>query len=466
MRPQPDQTKPRRIAICEDLATAPEADIVASYRESVAANANRLAEHGFRDCPRRIHDLCLVVAGVAFADRAVARKRHIWRRRLHPIIEVYDPDFWSQPATRGALSAVLSPLTGDDWIFEFGHRKQPPPQIDEVPLGIRRSDLKILPYSHGLDSYALRALEMAGSTSRSLILLTSGDSPPGFAEFQARHGKDRIEHLRLPLHTKLESKQKLGEKSYRSRAFVYGVAAGIAAFFSETRHILCAEAGQGSLGPWLDPVGTEAPDIRTHPTFHRKLEAFFQLVLDHEVRFEQPRLWDTKGQALGFVVRAGLGDSWETTFSCSDRRQFTVLAGNRVNCGACPACFLRRASLRAAQLDERKDTYLWPDLSASTFGATAHPLGRSASPNDEVQATAGIAAMQRLANRSSDDFFVSAPVHVSELAQATGLSKSEVAWGLRAVASAHGTEWGEFCESLGANSFVNSYRARLQGTPA
>jgi hypothetical protein len=463
MKGQPPFYPTKRILVCERPARSRAYEIVATYGENVEKSALKLARHGFQNCPRRVHDLCLIVAGVSHADRAVRRRRSLWPRGLIVAIPVYEVDFWSQAHVLAALIRVLSVLTGDYWSFEFYHRKDEPPAVAQSELPIWREDLRVLPYSHGLDSFALRALELEASSRRSLMLMTSGGKPPGWSEFQARYGAHRVEHLTLPLHTTLRSRQSRDrEPSNRSRAFVFGVAAGVTAYFCGSSTILCAEAGQGSFGPWLDPVGRETPDIRTHPLFSRLLEEFIKAVLDHQVRFDHPRLWSTKGETLKALVDLGIHEGWETTLSCAHRRNFTRLERKRVNCGACCACLLRRASLRAAGLDHDSSRYLWADLSAPSLGQSAAPCARAPVEDDELQAWAAVAAMERFAARASENLAATRPAHMFEVARACSLAPDEVANRLAQVTAKHQEEWDGFCDALSKGSFINAFRNRLQ----
>ena len=88
------------------------------------------------------------------------------------------------------------------------------------------------------------------------------------------------------------------ESSFRSRGFQFAAVTAIAAQLSNVTRVVVPESGQGALGPVLLPLHNIYADYRNHPTFFRKMERFIKAVLGYRVRFEQPRLWSTKGQTL------------------------------------------------------------------------------------------------------------------------------------------------------------------------
>src|SRR5258708_12521769 len=95
------------------------------------------------------------------------------------------------------------------------------------------------------------------------------------------------------------------------------------------------------------------------------MERFIKALQDYQVRFEQPRLWSTKGQTLGAFLRIP-GKSKEhltNTRSCWQTRR-VVNVGGRKQCGLCAACLLRRFSLHAAGVSEAPGPYLGSHLAA------------------------------------------------------------------------------------------------------
>jgi len=232
--------------------------------------------------------------------------------------------------------------------------------------------------------------------------------------------------------------------------------AGIAAHLLEADRIIVPESGQGSLGPWLNPVGGEPPDVRTHPFFTASLSRFLQTVLGRLVKYEHPHLWNTKGETLRELKVNRLDGDWWATKSCPRGRK-TCLNGKLVQCGVCASCLLRRQSLLAAEFDEGKDRYLWPNLSAPTLREAAAPGGRDAKPNDERQAKCGALDLNALGNMVDTDPGRRRIADASvELANHQNDPQEEVARRLRRLMVAHRDEWRAFIAAQKGDSFLNN----------
>ena len=246
---------------------------------------------------------------------------------------------------------------------------------------------------------------------------------------------------------------KFRESSYRSRAFAYTVMAGVIAYLTNGERIVVPESGQGILGPWLMRVGNEAPDIRTHPLFTRRIEGFLYEVLGAKLKFDHPRLFSTKAETLEAAGLAG-DQGWLKTRSCP-RDQRDVSFGNKViQCGVCSACLLRRMSIFAAGLQEDKP-YYWNDLRAASLDAARLDGGRDASHNDEQIAMAGVLSHIQFAE------FLDSPLckqrfmeTAQELAEALHLSIEVIEPKLHGLLTRHRDEWNQFVSTQGENSFI------------
>src|SRR5262249_4558326 len=143
------------------------------------------------------------------------------------------------------------------------------------------------------------------------------------------------------------------ESSFRSRGFQFATVTTIAAQLSNVTRVVIPESGQTALGPVLVPLHNIYPDYRNHPTFFRKMERFIAALHGHRVRFEQPRLWFTKGQTLRAFLEMPQKSERHliSTRSCWQTRR-VVNVGGRKQCGLCAACLMRRLSLWAAGINE------------------------------------------------------------------------------------------------------------------
>ena len=226
-----------------------------------------------------------------------------------------------------------------------------------------------MPYSDGLDSFAVSRLIAAQHPNVPLILVTTGKHKNRAVDQSNAGLGSMMNRVAIPL--KLSSKYgtvRFRESSYRSRAFVFGVIAGIAAHHVSATSIYVAESGQGSLGPWLTPVGNEAPDVRMHPSFTARLSSLLNHVFGGTLSHIHPQLWQTKGETLKMLTELGLADGWWLTSSCARDQRYVFQNNKRIQCGVCAGCLLRRQSLLAANLSSEFDRYLWDDLQARSLG--------------------------------------------------------------------------------------------------
>ncbi len=414
-----------------------------------------LGRYCVRPLEPRVYDLVLIAGAVAFTDRVVQRKTSVcWRRELHVSIPTSDPDFWKQKKLRRALTETLGLLTGDVWNLDFRpSRKKANIDPQQACLPFSRGRSVVIPFSDGLDSFAAARLASRRDPNVGVIKITTGSGPDA-------RGESEQHQVSIPFSSRKRD-IRLRETSNRSRGFVFGVMAGIAAYLLEADRIIVPESGQGSLGPWLNPVGNEAPDVRMHPFFTASLSRFLEIVFGRQVRHEHPQLWKTKGETLRELKDNGLDEQWWETRSCPRGRK-VCLDGRRVQCGVCASCLLRRQSLFAAGLDESKDTYLWQNLAAPTLQAAAVAGARDAVVNDERQAQCGAFDLNALANlgtTSGDNRICDA---AADLATQEGMPLEDVARRLRRLMVAHRDEWRTFVAAQGSESFLNKWLEILQ----
>jgi 7-cyano-7-deazaguanine synthase in queuosine biosynthesis len=414
-----------------------------------------LGQYCVKPLDPRIHDLVLIAGAVKFADRVVQRNtRAYWRRELEVTVPTSDPDFWKQTVVIKDLTETLQLLTGDLWSFDF-IRTRKKPNIDvQTSLPFEGRPCVVIPFSGGLDSFAAARLVSLREPNIGVIKVTTGSG-------QVARGSSGQHQVSIPFSSR-RSDIRLRETSYRSRGFVFGVMAGIAANLLEADRIIIPESGQGALGPWLNPVGNEAPDVRMHPFFTTKLSKFLATVFGRHIRHEHPQLWKTKGETLWELRDNGLEANWWTTKSCPRGRK-ACIDGKRVHCGVCASCLLRRQSLFAAGLDEAKDIYLWPNLSAPTLRLAANPGARDTKPDDERQAKCAAFDLNALGNILGTVVGENRIAHASaELAAHNGTLQEDVFGRLRRLLAAHRREWRAFAAAQKSESFLNKWLETLE----
>ncbi len=405
-------------------------------------------------------DLILMAGVVAFADKIVKRRHSVaWRRQLDMVIPVYEPDFWQQDQVVGVLQESLGLLTGDTWNFAFHHRRGPP-AIDAQPtLKLGHGRVSVMPYSDGLDSFAVARLTTASEHWVALILVTTGRKKDADLEWRMDHLDGQRRRISVPF--RLSDKGtgcEFRESSFRSRAFVFGVMAGLAAYLSGSTRVIVPESGQGTFGPWLLPVGNETPDIHSNPLFTQRLARFLELVIGTRVRFDHPRRWNTKGETLHTLREQGLSAGWAGSRSCARRSYHVNLDGCRAHCGVCAACLLRRQSILAAGLDEANDRYVWRDLSADTLAAAASPECRATTDDDTRHAISGVMALSQLAEFGiSGNFDHSVTQSASELAEVSKEPIDVLRAKFTRLLRAHRDEWRAFVGAQGPRSFIGQW---------
>lgn len=410
--------------------------------------------------PARVVDLITLASATAFADRVVTRPLAVrWGRDIEIMLPVHDPDFWQQSHVKDVLTDTLDFVSGDCWNFVFHKRvaKSPTGTQGTLPFGHARPAI-VIPYSDGLDSFAVARLQRAKTPDTDLLLVTTGRRRDADRDWRRRPGNGRVHKLSMPFRF---CGQRLRETSYRTRGFLFGVMAGIAAHLSGARTVIVPESGQGTLGPWMMPVGDEAADVRTHPLFTRKLESLIGMVLGSLPRFEHPRLWHTKGETLReMAVLDRVTPPWEATRSCGRGARWHIhLRGKLAQCGVCGACLLRRQSLLAAGLDEGHDRYLWPNIDATTLSGATAPGGRPPSLNDEVQAACGALSLARFAHLALVGTETNRCVRKAAYQLATVLDEGahEIEAELRNLINRHRNEWQALVARAGPSSFLTRW---------
>jgi 7-cyano-7-deazaguanine synthase in queuosine biosynthesis len=248
------------------------------------------------------------------------------------------------------------------------------------------------------------------------------------------------------------------ESSARSRGFKFAAITAIAAQLTGLTTIVVPESGQGALGPVLLPLHNVYADYRNHPTYFRKIERFIKAALGHGVRYEQPRLWNTKGETVAAYRRCtnnALDELFETR-SCWQQRWNAKMSGKLRQCGLCATCLLRRMSMHAAGIDEPDDTYAIADLTVPDFSAALLDRKVRMSRTMIEYGSVGARHLQQLADMSdvSDEAL---RVHAFEIARAVGAPHHKTLANLRNLLRTHAQEWRTFVAAQGEQSFLKSW---------
>jgi 7-cyano-7-deazaguanine synthase in queuosine biosynthesis len=393
------------------------------------------------------HDLLVVSAAVEYADRSTARRVSRWARNFDITVPVVEVATWQRPETQVSLRAALRHLTGDNWQFTFV------PWQGQSVLGARQRSLSfgtersfIIAYSDGLDSRCVSKVSGSGSdavcvrVTKHRHALKAGDEP----------------FDQIPFRINVPSSR---ESSVRSRGFKFAAVTAIAAHLTGLTRIVVPESGQGALGPVLLSLHNVYADYRNHPTYFRKMEQFIKAVLGHDVRYDQPRLWNTKGETISAFRRTtnkAVDELFETR-SCWQQRWNAKMDGKLRQCGLCAACLLRRMSMHAAGIEEPQHTYVIADLAVPSFG-DALPGRKKVRLSQSMAEYGSVGArhLQQLADIANLPD-AGLKVHAFEIARAMGEAQDEVLKKLRNMLLTHAKEWHAFIAAQGEQSFLRSW---------
>ncbi|MCG8425566.1 MAG: hypothetical protein MJE77_47410 [Proteobacteria bacterium] len=316
----------------------------------------------------------------------------------------------------------------------------------------------VIPYSGGLDSFAQRRLveiEQPQTTPLLIQAKTGGNVVQDPTRSQA---------VVLPIpvrHSRLEH----AEPTYRTRTFLFGVVAAVAAKLSESVKILIGENGQGSVGASIIPFSGEAPFRTTHPLFTARLRCFLATLWGAESTpvFEHPNVWMTKGEVLQRLANADALDGWEATVSCSRNIARTKSYTGIWACGICGNCLLRRMSVHTAQLSD-PTRYFWADLNATTLDRACAVSGHTTNTDENI-ANHSLVTMAGLADAA--EWPSSHPTFEQlsfELACATKSPKSDVCKRVQRLIRHHQSEWRSMTSTLRSDSWVRQRLKVLNAT--
>ena len=391
------------------------------------------------------YDLMILAAAIEFADRRWRRPAG-WLRNISVEIPVIDFECWSKPVVQATLRSTMNFLTGDNWRFSFIKASGCSPiGSKQMPLFFEQEKKFAIAYSNGLDSRAVSAL--SGSREEALCVRV--------AATKQRRVEGESYFTQIPFKVKgFEGR----ESSFRSRGFQFATMASIVAQLSKVSRIVVPESGQGALGPVLVPLYNIYTDYRNYPTFFRKMERFARALLGCSIKFEQPRLWSTKGQTMSaFLALPGKADKHlTTTRSCWQTRR-VVNADRRRQCGLCAACLLRRMSLHAAGVLEADDTYVVSDLSASEVSHAFKGIAAQADQEIMIEyGSVGARHFQHLADLADLPDAALRPF-ASQIAAAIGETFDVTLRNLRMMLMMHASEWQAFMSAQGDKSFLKDW---------
>ena len=415
--------------------------------DQVSFSADVLSSYFFADWDTTAYDLLLVAGVIEYCDLSCPRSKVHWPRTFDLRVPVHDPELWNSPDVQATLSAAAKVGTSDSWRFEFIKRRDAHPCPSKQSLPLPNNAAYTMAFSDGLDSKSVAALLAKAHGPDAAMRIRVGQTGRDVANKRA--------FAAIPFSVKVVGRR---EPSFRSRGFKFATISAVAAKLGKLQQVVVPESGQGALGPAILPLRPTSPDYRNHPRFFRAMERLVECVLQHSVRYEQPRLWSTKAETIREAhTDAGLSvEDITSTRSCWQKRNYVNFDSAFHQCGVCAACILRRVSMSAANIPESEDGYTFADLNAAS-------VVEAARPSLNVRNLEGIEPYARAACRHMHLFGQIVPVaedrhgfhtHASEIARAVGAQTSEVEKLLAELVERHAEEWRHFVNALDERSFV------------
>lgn len=320
---------------------APQANMICRISGVPRAIARRISP--------RFRDLVELAAYVDGADHAIARGPS-WRRSIELVAPASDLEAYREPVLRGALGRTLGVLSGDDLRLSFRARRGDHGIVwEEGDLPFEATtDVDVVPFSGGLDSYA-GALGLVKSKKRSVLLLSVFDSPRvaphvrALADSLIARGKGRVAFVSVTL-----SREIARESTRRTRSFAWaGIGGAIASAFGPRSAVRYFENGVVSLGL---PISAAALGARTsraaHPQVLSGLSKILSLLGERPFVVDNGFSFTTKAEVARTLIDE---PDLLRTVSCSKKV--------RRHCGLCAQCIDRRFATLAARANEPASLY-------------------------------------------------------------------------------------------------------------
>lgn len=437
------------------------ATVPARAKDATRIDASHLQRYCFASHDEVLEDLTSVISAVRAVDRSVIRQ-HMkgWARDLAISAPVSNLKLWRSPEVTRALADTLGFLTADRWSFAFTYRKPRKGEPRQEHLVEPPEQARVfMPFSNGLDSFAIAKELGAASAALELVLVNvrAKDEPTKWSNL-GRKKKLDFHTVEVAIHAPEPHRAEL---TFRSRPFLYDLLAGYGAAIAQPARVVIPENGQGSLGGSLVPLGAEAPHRSCHPGFTSRLANLIRLLTKTEVKFDHPALFLTKGQVLSSLTKHDIDVArWLATHrSCSYDARHSSSEKKVMHCGVCGNCILRRVSMRWTGATDTTE-YRARDLHATSF-EKSFPAGvpHAVKANRDI-ARNSIRSMQRLADLATNPRAVRVEAEVAALTRGLNEPIKNVREKMEAFLQQHRKEWEPFVESCGPKSWLADFAGK------
>jgi 7-cyano-7-deazaguanine synthase in queuosine biosynthesis len=292
-----------------------------------------------------------------------------WARRMNLKVPVRRLDEWQQPGIAAAVCDLLRHFTDDEWHIEFvARRGRGRSAVHQGYLfsAPQSQPARVALYSGGLDSFAGAAQQCAELSDHSFVLVSGAtNSRQRSAQREQiraliRQYKREVCQVTVPFGINWRGKSHRGveDVSQRTRGFLFATLGAVTAITAGSSDLYIYENGIGAINLPYDATQLGTSNSRAvHPLSLQRMSRFVELLTGSPFAFQNPYLFQTKGEMCRHPAVRGLANYVPLTFSCDG---FPVQAKGKPQCGSCTSCLLRRLSLEAAKLSafDRADDYI------------------------------------------------------------------------------------------------------------
>jgi 7-cyano-7-deazaguanine synthase in queuosine biosynthesis len=317
-----------------------------------------------RDVPPPLHDLVEIATYVYAADQATGRGGKdvdtfggSWRRAFEFHVPVRVPDLWNDAEVKRTLCAALGFLSDDHYEFTFYPAKDAPdfqmylklPWSGAAPGRPER----VMMFSGGLDSLA-GAVEEVLTEKRRVVMVNHRPTEKHNGRHRelekllaARAGGVAPDHIAV----RVNKDKVLGrEHTQRTRSFLFVALGATVARMLGLGSVRFYENGVVSLNlPICEQLVGSRATRTTHPRVLRGFQSLLSLVAGESVTVDNPFRWETKGEIIQRILRAGCGPMITPSVSCAHTWQASL---EFPHCGVCSQCLDRRFGILAAGAEE------------------------------------------------------------------------------------------------------------------
>lgn len=321
---------------------------------------SRLSQLG--EVSDRVIDLVRLAAAAYVADRLAPRGAGFSRTmRLH--VHLADLGTWSRLIPQ--VERLFGWVSGDVWELTASADAAPPPDSEEQIELVPTESSAVALLSGGLDSFSAAVLTPAGG-----LFISHTDNPTVSGaqnsswEWLTTNGVDG-ERIRIALR-EADSKR---ENTTRTRAILFYA---LAVALADARGLDRVEVPENGFTGLNLSFGNDRGGVLSTRSTHPWTMHLVQTLLDDagiDAQLVNPYEWQTKGELVFAAAAASTTfiDGVATTLSCAKLDGRTYKGGNpNRNCGLCVACLTRRASIRAAGIED-KTPYLATTLTGTSL---------------------------------------------------------------------------------------------------